>query len=221
MNFSLITTEDGSHSLYSSELNESYHSIHGALSESMHIFIEAGLNEVIKTKNALNILEVGFGTGLNAFLTRFFCEDMNIQTSYYGVEAFPVSKEIYSQLNYHTILNKTNQQYFLDLHTAEWDKSVQISENFLLKKHLAPISEVSIPDNFFDLVYFDAFAPQYQPEMWTVGIFEKIYKSMSNEAILTTYCCKGDVKRALKSVGFQIEKLPGPKGKREMLRARK
>ena len=221
MKFSLITTEDGSHSLYSPELNESYHSVHGALSESMHIFIEAGLNEVIKTKNALNILEVGFGTGLNAFLTRFFCEKMHIQTSYYGVEAFPVSEEIYSQLNYHTVLNKTNQQYFLDLHTAEWDKSVQISENFLLKKHLAPISEVSIPDNFFDLVYFDAFAPQYQPEMWTVGIFEKIYKSMSNEAILTTYCCKGDVKRALKSVGFQIEKLPGPKGKREMLRARK
>lgn len=221
MHFSLITTEDGSHSLHSKEMNEGYHSVHGALSESMHVFVDAGLNKVCEAKESINILEIGFGTGLNAFLTRYHCEARGIRATYWGVEAFPVAEDIYSQLNYHTILNKTNQQYFLDLHTAEWNKPVQVSEKFLLTKYALPIQEVTLPEGFFDLVYFDAFAPQYQPEMWTVEVFEKIYNAMSQGATLTTYCCKGDVKRTLKSVGFRIEKIPGPKGKREMLRANK
>ena len=221
MDFSLIITSDGSHSLHSAQLNESYHSVHGAVSESIHIFIEAGLNKILETKNEINILEVGFGTGLNAFLTRFFGEEKNAKISYQGIEAFPVKENIYTQLNYPQILNKTDNQYFLDLHLSPWNEWIEISTNFRLLKHLSPISEAILPESFFDLVYFDAFAPQFQPEMWTKEVFEKLWMSMKEDAILTTYCCKGEVKRTLQSVGFSIEKLPGPKGKREMLRARK
>ena len=216
----IILTEDGSHSLFSEQFNEHYHSTFGAVQESMHVFIEAGLNKC--TLNELNILEVGFGTGLNAFLALQNSILKGRKIYYYSLELYPLSKEIFTQLNYSAEVSFENAEtYFKSLHEAEWDKDIQITPDFILRKVKGSLVETVLTENYFDVVFFDAFAPDTQPELWSESIFEKVYRAMKKEAILTTYCVKGIVKRAMRSAGLTVEKLQGPPGKREMLRALK
>ncbi|HBX53771.1 MAG: SAM-dependent methyltransferase [Bacteroidetes bacterium RIFOXYA12_FULL_35_11] len=222
MSLELKITSDGSHTLYVPELNEHYHSIHGSIQESRHIFIDAGFNALTRNQKEIKILEIGFGTGLNALLTLQECSTKNSIVSYYGIEAHPLFPEIYSQLNYVSFLKQEgSENYFRMLHESAWEKQIKISENFYLTKIHRDLREYTPPVNEFDLIYFDAFGPDVQPELWSVEIFEKLYKSLKTGGILTTYSCKGNVKRALKSAGFLIEKLPGPPGKREIIRSLK
>ena len=216
----VITTEDGSSSIYVEELNEHYHSIYGAIQESEHIFIKSGLlSENLKPLDPIFILEVGFGTGLNALLTYFSALKIQKQIHYTAIELYPLTNSELQQLNYVTQLSypQTNK-VFNRLHTAEWERSVQIAEHFSLCKHKISALDIELPQHTFNLVYFDAFSPETQPSLWTSTLFEKIYNSMKTNGIFVTYSAKGSVKRALQQVGFCIEKLPGPVGKREILR---
>lgn len=212
-------TEDGSHTLFVPELDEHYHSVHGAIQESKHIFIDAGLQKCSKTE--IRVLEVGFGTGLNAFLSALESEDNNINISYTALELYPISFPDAKKLNYSELLNPSKEKLFDAIHSAKWGKREQITTQFSILKHCI---DFSIPNNFtteekFDVIYFDAFAPEKQPEMWTMPIFQKIYSLCAPDAILTTYCAKGSIRRMLQEVGFHVERLPGPPGKREILRA--
>jgi len=225
MQLQLITTEDGSHSIYMKDLNEVYHSRFGAVNESMHVFIEAGFMQPLSTSKVLsglrvNILEIGFGTGLNAFLTLKQCLETNVQVDYVTLEPYPIKKEIWQQLNYPKIINlPEGDKIFKELHNCEWGKIVEINPRFSFLKYLSGIEEVGLKDDFFNLVYFDAFAPEIAPGLWVLPIFEKIFKAMKRGGVFVTYSAKGVVRRALQSAGFDVERIPGPKGKREMLRA--
>ena len=215
----IIITEDGSHSLKNTELDETYHSIHGAIQESEYVFIKAGLEYVLqKGQEQISILEIGFGTGLNAFLT--FLHQNNASIDYTTIEAFPIPEETYLQLNYARRL-KADPKNLMALHEAKWDQQMQISSGIKLKKIEGKIQDTSLPPNYFDLVYFDAFAPAKQPEMWELEIFEKIAASLKPGGILVTYCAKADFKRNLKFLDFEVESLPGPPWKFEMVRALK
>jgi len=211
-------TADGSHTLYVPNLDETYHSSHGAIQEAMHVFINAGLNFI--NKSDLKVLEIGFGTGLNAFLTLLEASKRSRNIKYTSLEAYPLDQEIISQLNYTEELNSTPKEIelFNELHQVEWESYQQITEQFRLSKKQVKLSEFK-PTEQFDVIYFDAFGPRVQPNMWTVPIFEAMYKCLAKDGVLVTYCAKGSVKRALKEVGFEIEALPGPPGKREMTRA--
>jgi len=220
MKIDLIITEDGSHTLSIPELNEHYHSVHGAINESKHIYIEAGLNFVIKNKTNINVLEIGFGTGLNALLTFQEISKSNVFCEYTTVEAFPIEKEIYTKLNYSEKTGISNE-IFLNFHNSAWNKKIFFSDKFILYKIHETIQKTFFEQNYFDVVYYDAFGPNVQAEMWTKDVFSSIYNSMKVGAVLVTYSTKGDVKRALKESGFSVEKLQGPKGKREILRAYK
>jgi len=211
----IIITKDGAHSLYIPKINETYHSVHGAISESMHVFIKNGLNH--HTQKNLNILEIGFGTGLNALLTLIHSKKKKIQ--YNTLEPFPISKEIYSKLNFYNLTNYKKDS-FIYLHTSDWEENIKISKNFTLHKLKSKLQNFNLKKKF-DIIYFDAFAPEKQPEMWTKEVFEKCYNLIGSEGFLVTYCAKGVVKRTLQSVGFEIESLVGPPGKREMIRANK
>jgi tRNA U34 5-methylaminomethyl-2-thiouridine-forming methyltransferase MnmC len=217
MNLKIEITGDGSHTISVEELNEHYHSIHGAIRESQHIFIEAGLKYSIKEKNKINILEIGFGTGLNALLTFLELSKQNIFCDFISIEKFPLEENMYIELNYPEILN-IPKEIFLSLHNSAWNERVKISDNFFLRKICCDAINMNLSDNFFDVIYFDAFGPDKQPEIWSKNIFSTIFRSMKLEAVLVTYSTKGDVKRILKETGYKIEKLPGPKGKREILR---
>lgn len=213
----LKISEDGSSTLYRPDLDEHYHSIHGAIQESMHVFIQAGLNHHRTYK--LNILEVGFGTGLNALLTMLYGKERKIY--YHTLERYPVASEIVTQINYPDCLNFTNGgDYFKKLHQAPWNMATEIHNNFTFFKEEVSLEEFNTPIHF-DLIYFDAFAPGKQPELWTPEIFDYLAQRMNSGGILTTYSAKGTVKRALINAGFSLEKIPGPPGKREMLRATK
>ncbi|NJM15729.1 MAG: tRNA (5-methylaminomethyl-2-thiouridine)(34)-methyltransferase MnmD [Bacteroidales bacterium] len=211
----LIVTNDGSHTLYSLGLDEIYHSKNGAVTESLHVFVKNGLRKVANAQ--VKIFEVGFGTGLNAFLTWKHKKPAQ-QIEYTGIETHPVKEEIFVQLNYAG--NPVDKLLFNQLHMAEWGKSVEIVTGFKLRKIQQSI-ENYVFDDKYDLVYFDAFAPGKQPEMWTSSIFANLYAAMSPNGILATYTSKGDVRRNLLLVGFKVEKVPGPPGKREMLVAYK
>lgn len=213
----LITTQDNSHTLYNPEIKEHYHSTFGAIQESEHVFIKSGLEAVGSGLNSINILEIGFGTGLNALLTFLWAEKHQKKICYFGLEAFPVSTDLVRQLNYPEKL-EISKKVFLKLHQAG-EEEMNVSEYFQLRKKISLIEDFELPLNYFDLVYFDAFSPDVQPGLWTVDVFRKIAKASKVGAILTTYSCKGVVKRALQTAGFEIEKLPGPPGKREILRA--
>jgi tRNA U34 5-methylaminomethyl-2-thiouridine-forming methyltransferase MnmC len=218
----LIITADGSHTLFLPELNESYHSRFGAVQESLHIFIRSGLMALPEDLMKINILEVGFGTGLNAILTLQFVLTNKKKIEYTAVEAYPLDKTVYEKLNYAHLPQMENvKDFFLPLHQVRDNEFTAISANFSLKKIIKKIEECELPPAHFDLVYFDAFAPLVQPELWTEAVFHKIAASMRRGAILVTYSCKGSVKRALKETGFSIVKIPGPQGKREFLRATK
>lgn len=211
----LILTKDGSHSLFIEELNETYHSIHGSIAESMHVFIKNGLH--YHPKQNVNILEIGFGTGLNTLLTLTHSKKKKIQ--YTTLEPYPISEKIYNNLNYSKLIN-SDENTFLTLHNSDWGKNVKITKKFTLYKSKRRIQDL-YSEKKYDIIYFDAFAPEKQEEMWKKELFEKCYKILNEGGYLVTYCAKGIVKRTLKSVGFKVERLEGPPGKREMIRANK
>ncbi len=213
-------TADGSHTLFVEALNETYHSIHGAIQESNHVFIEGGLNYCAKIE--INILEIGFGTGLNAFLTLLEAQKHNIQVNYTSLEVFPLEPDIIQQLNYTEELKTTKEEadLFHLLHQVEWEGCQGITKQFNLTKIKVELANF-YPSQQFDVIYFDAFGPDVQPEMWTTKIFEQMYHALFVGGILVTYCAKGIVKRSLKEVGFTVKNLLGPPGKREMTRAKK
>lgn len=220
MPLELIETKDGSHSLYNTELDETYHSVHGALNESKHVFIKHGLHESAKTFKEINILEVGFGTGLNALLTLIETQKNKLQVNYFTLEPLPLTEDILEKLNYARLINNDQNKYFDRLHECEWKKENEIIPGFSFTKFNCTLQDISL-EKPVDLVYFDAFAPRVQSELWIIDVFEKLFRMMSSNAILVTYCAKGEVKRTLRKAGFIVETLQGPPGKREMIRARK
>jgi tRNA U34 5-methylaminomethyl-2-thiouridine-forming methyltransferase MnmC len=216
----IIITEDGSHTLHVPELNEHYHSTHGAIQESQHVYIEAGLKEALKSFSEIRLLEIGFGTGLNAALT-LLAVNPEISVYYTGIEAYPLTREEIEAVNYPDLLD-IDVSSFYHLHQVPWNKGfTQIASDFFLEKICDKLEIVNFPQNRYNVVYFDAFAPTVQPELWEKNIFEKIFAAMTFDGILTTYSAKGSVRRTMQEVGFSVERIPAPAGKREMLRARK
>jgi len=215
MKTELKITKDGSHTLFVPEIDECYHSTHGAIQESRHIFIEAGLKQC--SKQEIRVLEIGFGTGLNAFLTLVEAEASGKKIHYTTLEKYPVEMEKADQLNYSEEIDSGKKQIFLQLHTVAWNEEIRITPFFTLKKIEVDFTE-AVFDTKFDVVYFDAFSPEKQPEMWSKELFERIVSHCSPGSVLTTYCAKGIVRRAMQDAGFKVERLPGPPGKREILR---
>jgi tRNA U34 5-methylaminomethyl-2-thiouridine-forming methyltransferase MnmC len=214
----LVKTADGSHSLYVEHLDEHYHSVHGAVNEALHVFIKNGLSKVAETTSTIKIFEMGFGTGLNALVTKQFAQNNNLKIDYSAIEAFPLSWDECKPLNYLEQLNAPDlAAFFQSIHQVEWNKKTAIDEQFSLHKIHAKIEDVSLNETF-DLIYFDAFGPRAQNDMWTKEIFQKLYNATTNNGVFVTYCAKGQVRRDLESVGYKMERLQGPPGKREMLR---
>ena len=217
----IIVTEDGSHTLYLEDINETYHSFHGAWQESNHVFINAGLDYILNTTNRrhVNILEIGFGTGLNAILTALNIFGKNYSVSYHSLEPFPLDLELVNNLNYTNFLkDKQEVDLFQNLHTSKWEQPVAITENFSLYKQKVTLQNYR-PASSFQLIYFDAFAPDKQAELWTREIIKKVTDLLVPDGILVTYCAKGQFKRNLTSLGLKVQTLPGPPGKKEMVRA--
>lgn len=216
----LERTDDGSHTLFVPELNEHYHSVNGAVQESRHVYIEAGLRAC--DKPVLRILEVGFGTGLNALLSYLEALDSRKNIYYSSIELFPISLQLVNSLNYPSLFSSDQKNVFKDLHLCAWNQQVDVSDFFHLKKIQANVLEHDLSgEELFDAVFYDAFAPEKQPEMWEQPIFAKLFDVLSPGGVFVTYCAKGVVRRMLQNSGFVVERLAGPPGKREMLRARK
>lgn len=218
MKHEIITTKDGSHTIYIPEMDEHYHSTHGAIQESKHIFINAGLNA--NKKSSLNIFEVGLGTGLNALLTIIESEKTNQNINYFSIEKYPLLAKEYKILNYTELLGIDSKSFFEAIHSCDWDKQNSIKKNFNFTKLINDITTIQF-ENLppFDVVYFDAFAPNKQSGVWDQSIFQKIFTHCNPGAVLVTYCAKGEVRRNLQFVGFKVERLQGPPGKRQILRA--
>lgn len=214
----LRKTADGSLTFFHEELNEPYHSLNGAIQESSHVFIRNGLQACLKKD--IRILEIGFGTGLNMLLTYIETEHQKRNVYYHGVEKYPLMPEEYNMLNYCLILGDINKDTFFAAHHADWNMEIVVSDHFKLYKELSDFREMD-PGEGYDLIYFDAFAPAKQPELWSKEIFIKLFDLMNDQGIWVSYTARGSVKRSLQSAGFNIEKLPGPPGKREMIRAQK
>jgi tRNA U34 5-methylaminomethyl-2-thiouridine-forming methyltransferase MnmC len=212
----LEQTKDLSPTLYSEEFQQTYHSIHGAISESNHVFIQNGLCELLKTKREISILEMGYGTGLNAALTWQYALKNELQVSFYSIEKFPVDAELYHQF---ITQDKQLNLMLCQLNQSEWNSNHSFG-NFQFMKNQMDLESLNL-EMKFDLIYYDAFSPNAQPELWTETIFKKMYDSLNPNGMLVTYCAKGQVKRNLKAAGFHVESPPGPVGKREMTRARK
>jgi tRNA U34 5-methylaminomethyl-2-thiouridine-forming methyltransferase MnmC len=216
----LKVTGDGSHTLYIPSLNEHYHSVFGAIRESRHIFIDAGLRALPADLPVIEILEIGFGTGLNALLTCLEARNSNLKVRYSSVEKWPLSPGMSSLLNFPDQINTHDaKDVFGKLHAAPWDEWVEISDYFSMRKILTDLIDYQPDKDAFNLIFFDAFGPDVQSEMWTEEVFTKMFSALKPGGILVTYSTKGTVKRNLKGAGFTIEKLPGPPGKREILRA--
>lgn len=218
----IIKTGDGSVTIHLPEWNEQYHSKHGAIQEARHVFLKTGLDfykENFDSNKTINILEIGFGTGLNAFLTFVKASEENTSINYTGIEAYPVEAKEVSMLNYPQAAEAEKfSEEFQKMHTAEWEKPIQLSEDFVLTKQQKKFDEITDKAQY-DLIYFDAFGARVQPELWTEEIFQIMYGSLKQEGVLVTYAAKGSVRRAMIASGFEVSKLPGPPGKREMLRA--
>ncbi|WP_034057185.1 tRNA (5-methylaminomethyl-2-thiouridine)(34)-methyltransferase MnmD [Lacinutrix jangbogonensis] len=217
----IIITEDGSTTIHIPEWNEQYHSTHGAIQEAEHVYLKHGLaffcaSEGYTKQSQIAILEIGFGTGLNAFLTAIKAEALNLNCSYVGVEGFPISQKELEALNYTETLK--HDAIFNAIHDCKWESDFAISNNFNVKKQQKQFSEIT-DINQFDIVYFDAFGPRVQPELWTEAVFKSMYNAMKPNGVLVTYCAQGHARRAMISVGFTITKVEGPPGKRHMLRA--
>jgi tRNA U34 5-methylaminomethyl-2-thiouridine-forming methyltransferase MnmC len=211
-------TADGSHTLFVPEINEHYHSMNGAIQESQHVFIDAGLRQL--TKEHIRILEIGFGTGLNALLTLLEAErTAKSRVEYHAVELYPLPAECIAALNYEEKACPERKGLFETLHSTPWDIPVGITDRFILHKIKGDISSCKLPSSI-DLVYFDAFAPDKQPGMWNQEMFCILHERMAEGGLLATYCAKGSVRRMMQKAGYSVERIPGPAGKREMLRAR-
>lgn len=216
-----VMTSDGSVSLFNKQLGEHYHSTFGAITESRHVFIRHGLMPLISRKNDISIMEIGFGTGLNALLTMEKCFH-SIQLYYETIDILPLEQNVITQLNYTENDDlKTFADQFLQMHSSAWNEEVSLNEDFIFKKIRISLHEYKPALDFFDLIYFDAFSPGVQPELWSEEVFERLYASLKKEGTLVTYSARGHVKSALRNTGFSIERLPGPPGKRHMILARK
>ena len=220
----LHTTEDGSLTLYAPTFGEHYHSMHGAVQESEHIYLGLALRERMSSWQEgdapLRLFEVGFGTGLNALLSWREAEERHIPLQYYSIEKFPITPEIYEALHYEGLGEEREvKDQLLRLHTAPWDEAVELSPFFTLYKLRGDLTTCTFPERL-SVIYYDAFSPESQPELWAEELFQRLGKVASSGAILSTYCAKGEVRRRLLRSGFLVERLPGPPGKREVLRGR-
>ena len=213
----LVITNDGSHSIFNAEMNECYHSKHGAIVEAEYVFIKNGL--LAENKKQFNVLEIGFGTGLNALLTAQKARQKNISVNYHAIELYPVPEKNYSQLNFTELIGERKSK-LLQIHECEWEKEHVINNFFNLTKNEIALEKYT-SNTKFDIIYFDAFSPEKQPELWTAEIFQNMYDLLNEDGFLVTYCAKGVVKRTMKVVGFEIIVLDGPPGKRQMTRANK
>lgn len=216
----VIDTADGSHTVRLHEGEESFHSINGAWTESMHVFIEQGFRRVSTSIDPVSVLEVGFGTGLNAFITWLEVRESTRKVHYVGLEPHPVGKPVWAILNYPDFAgDEKSYGLFRDMHLAPWGTPVFLDEGFILNKLEELVESVVLRQGSFDLVYFDAFSFDTAPDIWSEEIFRKMFDALKNGGILVTYAAKGEVRRRLSRAGFEVEKIPGPPGKREMLRA--
>ncbi|WP_295981881.1 tRNA (5-methylaminomethyl-2-thiouridine)(34)-methyltransferase MnmD [uncultured Algibacter sp.] len=224
----IIITADGSSTIHIPEWDEQYHSKHGAIQEAYHVFIMHGLyhfissegvSESYKTVSEVSILEIGFGTGLNTFITLLETEKLKSNIDYTGVEGYPVLADEINALNYTQTLNAGNRaKLFKAIHNVSWEEKHQICDGFTLIKRKQFFSEIDDTEAY-NIIYFDAFGARVQPELWTESVFKIMYKALKTKGILVTYSAKGSVRRAMQAAGFTVERLPGPPGKREMLRA--
>ena len=219
----IITTADGSNTIFLPQWQEHYHSRHGAIQEARHVFLEKGIldYQVAHRTEKLDILEMGLGTGLNAFLTNYQAAALKLPIHYTSIEAYPIEQKEWERLNYAAAVEDVNSEIiFSKIHRCDWEEEIQISPFFWLRKERKLFIEVKPPETF-DLVFFDAFAPRVQPDLWNEEIFSNMFGALRTSGSLVTYCAKGSVRRSLQHVGFEVERLPGPPGKREMLRATK
>lgn len=216
----LVTTKDGSQTILNEALGSTYHSRHGALTESEHVFIDKGLRKLLDGRvTDITLLEMGFGTGLNVMLTLQLAKENKLNVNYHGLELYPVPPSVWKEYEIPEELN-SNRPEFDALHEANWGQSVQVAGHFQLTKHHVSLLDFESKEKF-NLVYFDAFEPETQPELWTEDVFVKLFEMMQEGGVLTTYCCKGYVRRNMIAAGFMVEKVPGPPGKREMIVAQR
>lgn len=216
----IIVTKDGSTTIYFPEINETYHSKFGAILESNHVFIEMGL-KLFLNKSHISLLEIGFGTGLNALLTILDIKKTKQSIDYVGVEAYPVPQSEILQMNFTEVLNnKEVETVFKKMHSCDWNKKIELTKNFSITKRHQFFQEIN-DVNAYDLIYFDAFGYRIEPELWSKEIFEKMYNALKINGLLVTYACRSSIKNDMIAIGFKVEKLPGAPGKREMLRATK
>lgn len=215
----IILTRDGSHSILHQTFDVTYHSIHGAIQETQHVFINSAFRLKAIVQEDISILEIGFGTGLNAMMTYLEAKRLDKKVDYCAIEAYPLTMETIRSLNYcEEMACLEEQKSFEQLHRLPWETTQQLDHNFSFKKLKQQIESVAF-DNQFDIIYFDAFAPNAQPELWELSVFKHMFESLKPGGVLVTYCAKGVVKRTMKAAGFIIEAIPGPPGKREMTRA--
>lgn len=215
----IIVTGDGSKTIQIEDWDEQYHSKHGAVQEAYHVFIEHGLR--LFQNEEIHILEIGFGTGLNALITLLEAPKQHLKIQYVGVEAYPVTMEEVEHLDYcHQLKVEDLEELFQMMHQSNWGEVISVTDSFQLLKQKKDFREIK-EQNLFNLIYFDAFGARVQPDLWTEDIFQIMYDAMVKGGILVTYAAKGSVRRAMQAVGFTVERLPGPPGKREMLRATK
>lgn len=219
---SFLVTDDHSHTLFSERFKATYHSTRGAISESKHVFIQNGLqyvHEQFQSKE-ISILEVGFGTGLNAFMTYLYAQEHDLKINYNSIEAYPVPLLETSRLNYTNQFSEDEKVVFNQMHQQEWNRVGKVSDQFSLTKHLCLLEEFTSQQQFY-IIYFDAFSPSEQPELWTESVFKKMYDLLNVNGVLVTYCAQGQMKRNMKQAGFKVQSLAGALGKREMTRGLK
>lgn len=217
----IIETADGSMTIFLPDWNEHYHSKHGAVQEARHVFIRSGFHHFCKRNShkKISILEIGFGTGLNAYLTLLEAAKVNLNIDYIGIEAYPVNLDEIKALNYpKVIIGQDQDELFDSIHSVDWELKHQITERFGITKRQQFFKDIDEVETY-DLIYFDAFGPRVQPELWTEDILNIMYKALRPKGVLVTYSAKGSVRRSMQQVGLSVERLPGPPGKREMLRA--
>lgn len=214
MNIEILKSNDGSHTLYLPEMDETYHSRHGAVQEALHVFIRNGLLCKAEEQSELKVLEIGWGTGLNSLLTYKVAKEHGLKVHYVGIEKFPVPIKVLEQLNYK---EWDQDDYLSNAYAANWEEPARISEDFVLEKLAKDVLDLDFMEEF-DVIYFDAFGPRAQGEMWQKNIFEIIFNATKPGGVFVTYCAKGQVRRDLQEVGYSMKRLPGPPGKREMLR---
>lgn len=222
MSLQIIQTKDGSSSIFNTDLNETYHSIHGAIQESRHVFIKNGLDYLFQKSqpDSISVFEVGLGTGLNALLSIEFAIQNRVNIHYASIEAFPIDPVLTAQLNYPSYLELENAfDYFQKIHSSVWNDTVPLHGFFNFHKVSHPIQSYPLTSGAYDLIFFDAFAPEKQPDMWQMNVLKKVVDALKPNGVLVTYCAKGQLRRDLLLLDLKVEKLPGPPGKREMIRA--